>query len=85
MAGINRVCLITKFEDEQKITFDENAQGITGVWALAFVLLVATEAAILYVPSMPQKAGIWVAILVIYEAFRFTVEYPKRQQADGSK
>ena len=28
MAGINRGCLITKFEDEQKIMFDENAQGV---------------------------------------------------------
>lgn len=57
---------------------------ITGVWALAFALLVATEAAILHVPSVPQKVGIWVAILVIYGAFRFTVEYPKRQPAVSS-
>jgi hypothetical protein len=54
---------------------------ITGVWALAFALLVATEAAILFVPSIPQKAGVWVAVLVIYGAFRFTSDYPKRRQA----
>lgn len=56
---------------------------ITGVWALAFALLVATEAAMLYVPSMPQKAGIWVVMLVMYGGVRFTVEYPKRQRAAG--
>lgn len=54
---------------------------ITSVWALAFALMVAAEAAILYVPSIPQKVGIWTAILVIYGAFRFTVDYPKRRQA----
>jgi hypothetical protein len=53
---------------------------ITGVWALAFALLVVTEAAILLVPSIPQKAGVWVAILVVYGAFRFTSDYPKRRQ-----
>ena len=58
---------------------------ITGVWALAFALLVATEAATLYVPSMPQKMGVWVAILVLYGAFRFTVDYPKRQRANASE
>ena len=28
MAGINRDCLLTKFEGEQKITFDQNALGV---------------------------------------------------------
>jgi len=57
---------------------------ITSVWALAFALMVAAEAAILYVPSVPQKVGIWTAILAIYGAFRFTLDYPKRRQAAAS-
>jgi hypothetical protein len=54
---------------------------ITGVWALAFALMVATESAILCVPSVSQKVGIWVAIFVIYGAYRFTSYYPNRRQA----
>jgi hypothetical protein len=54
---------------------------ITSVWAAAFAILVATEAAILCVPSIPQKAAIWVAVAVIYGAFRFTSDFPKRRQA----
>jgi predicted transporter len=56
---------------------------ITAVWALAFAVITAVEAAILYIPSISQKAGVWIAILVIYGAFRFTEEYPKRQQASA--
>ena len=46
-----------------------------------FVVILATEAAILWVPSIPQKAGVWAAILVVYGAFRFTSDYPKHRQA----
>jgi hypothetical protein len=57
---------------------------ITGVWALAFAVMVAAEAAILFVPSVSQKAGVWIAIIAIYGAFRFTVDYPKRITASST-
>jgi hypothetical protein len=54
---------------------------LTSVWAFAFALLVATEATILLVPTIPQKIGVWVGIGVIYGAFRFTSDYPERVAA----
>ncbi len=51
---------------------------ITGVWALAFAVMVLAEAMILYVPSVPRQAGIIVTVAAIYGAFRFTDSYPKR-------
>lgn len=57
---------------------------ITAVWALAFAVMVLAEAAILYVPSVPPRAGIIVTVLAIYGAFRFTDSYPKRQKQAAS-
>jgi hypothetical protein len=57
---------------------------ITAVWAVAFAVMVIAEAAILYVPSLPQRAGVIATILAIYGAFRFTMDYPKRRQARAS-
>lgn len=51
---------------------------ITAVWAVAFAVMVITEAAILYVPSVSQRVGVIVTVLAIYGAFRFTADYPKR-------
>jgi hypothetical protein len=53
---------------------------ITAVWALAFAVMVLAEAAMLYVPGVPKRAGVIVTILAIYGAFRFTDSYPKRQK-----
>lgn len=53
---------------------------ITSVWAGAFALMVAADLVMLYVPSVPIRAGIWVTILAIFAAYRFTDWYPKRKR-----
>lgn len=53
---------------------------ITAVWALAFAVMVAAEAAILYVPAVSQRVGVWVTILAIIGAYKFTDWYPNRQK-----
>jgi hypothetical protein len=51
---------------------------ITGVWALAFAVMVAAELALLYVPDMPQRAGIIAIVIALYGAMKFTSWYPDR-------
>jgi hypothetical protein len=53
---------------------------ITGVWAIAFAVLVVTEAAMLYVPGMPQRAGVVAIVAAIYGAMKFTAWYPTRRR-----
>jgi hypothetical protein len=43
---------------------------------LAFAVMVLAEAAMLYVPGVPKRAGVVVTILAMYGAFRFTDSYP---------
>ncbi len=52
---------------------------ITGVWAAAFAAVVAAEAALLYMPGMPRRVGIWATILAILAAYKFTDWYPRHQ------
>jgi hypothetical protein len=54
---------------------------VTGVWAGAFALMVVADLVMLYVPSVPIRVGIWVTILAIFGAYRFTEWYPKRKGA----
>jgi hypothetical protein len=51
---------------------------ITGVWALAFAVMVAAEAAILYVPNLPPRFGVIVIVAAIVGAMKFTGWYPDR-------
>ena len=53
---------------------------ITGVWALAFAVIVLAELALLYVPGLPQSAGIIVIVLALVAAVKFTGWYPERQK-----
>jgi hypothetical protein len=55
---------------------------ITSVWAGAFAFMVGANLVMLYVPSVPVRVGIWVTILAIFGAYRFTEWYPQRK---GSK
>jgi hypothetical protein len=50
---------------------------ITSVWALAFAVMVIAELALLYVPGLPQKAGVIVIIIAIVGAIKFTGWYPE--------
>ncbi len=51
---------------------------ITGVWALAFAVMVAAELALLYVPGLPPRAGVIAIILALIGAVKFTGWYPER-------
>jgi hypothetical protein len=53
---------------------------ITGAWALAFAVMVGAELALLYVPGLPQRAGVLVIILALVGAVKFTGWYPERQK-----
>lgn len=53
---------------------------ITTVWAFAFAVMAVAEAALLFVPAMPQRAGIITIILALVGAMKFTGWYPERLQ-----
>ena len=54
---------------------------ITAIWALAFLVMVFAELALLYVPNMPPRVGIIVVILALVGAVKFTGWYPERARA----
>lgn len=57
---------------------------ITGVWALAFAVMVAAELSLLYVPALPSRAGVMAIIVALVGAVKFTGWYPDRSQGkDG--
>jgi hypothetical protein len=56
---------------------------ITAVWAAAFAIMVIADLVMLYLPAVPLKVGIWVTILAIFGAFRFTSWYPERNRPAG--
>ena len=51
---------------------------ITAVWALAFLVMVMAEFALLYVPSLPRRIGIIAIVLALVGAVKFTGWYPER-------
>jgi hypothetical protein len=51
---------------------------ITGAWALAFLVMVTAEMALLYVPGLPPRAGIVAIIGALVGAVKFTSWYPER-------
>ena len=50
---------------------------ITGVWALAFALMVTAELILLYAPGLPPRAGIIVIVVALVGAVKFTGWYPE--------
>jgi hypothetical protein len=52
--------------------------AITAVWALAFLVMVAAELALLYVPSLPRRVGVVAIVLALVGAVKFTGWYPER-------
>ena len=57
---------------------------ITGVWALAFAVLVAAELILLYVPAWPPKIGIVMTIVALVAAVKFTGWYPERVKSNST-
>jgi hypothetical protein len=51
---------------------------ITGVWALAFVVLVLADIVMLYVPDLPPRFGIVATVVALVAAIKFTGWYPER-------
>ena len=51
---------------------------ITGVWALAFAVMVVAELALLYVPGLPRRAGVIAIVVALIGAVKFTGWYPER-------
>jgi hypothetical protein len=54
---------------------------ITGVWALAFAVMVIAELALLYLPALPRRVGIITIIIALIGAVKFTGWYPERVRA----
>jgi hypothetical protein len=54
---------------------------ISGVWALAFAVMVLAELAVLLSPQVPQRLGVIVIVLALVGAVKFTGWYPERAKA----
>src|ERR1700733_15458525 len=54
---------------------------ITGVWALAFAVMVVAELALLYVPGLPRRVGVIAIVVALIGAVKFTGWYPERVRA----
>jgi hypothetical protein len=53
--------------------FIEVNRTITLVWAAAFAVLVLADAAMVYVPEIPQRIDILATVLALVGAYKFTV------------
>ena len=56
---------------------------ITGVWALAFVVMVLADLVLIYLPDLPPRFGIIATVLAIVGAVKFTGWYPERRASAG--
>ncbi|MDO9412456.1 MAG: hypothetical protein Q7T81_07775 [Pseudolabrys sp.] len=54
---------------------------ITGVWELAFAVLVLADLVLIYRPEWPPRYGIIATVLALYGAIKFTSWYPARSRA----
>jgi hypothetical protein len=54
---------------------------LTAAWALAFAAMVAVDAVMLLVPSVPTRTGIVITVLALLAAYRFSDWYPSRVAA----
>jgi hypothetical protein len=54
---------------------------ITGVWALAFAIMVAADFVLFFLSDVPSYIGIIATVVAIIGAVRFTVLYPQRLRA----
>lgn len=52
---------------------------ITGAWAAAFLVIVAADALMLFVPSVPKFVGIGLTVAALYSAYHFTASYSGRK------
>ena len=57
---------------------------ITGVWALAFLLIVVADLVLLYAPELPPRVGVLIIVAALVGAVKFTAWYPDRIAARTS-
>ena len=53
---------------------------ITGVWALAFLILVIADLVLLYMPEFPPRFSIIATVLALVAAVKFTSWYPEHRR-----
>ena len=53
---------------------------ITGVWALAFAVMVIADLILIYMPDLPHRYGIILTVVALYGAIKFTGWYPDRDK-----
>jgi hypothetical protein len=53
---------------------------ITSVWALAFAAMVAADLILIYRPDLPARFGIFLTVLALLGAFKFTARYPEHRR-----
>ncbi len=58
---------------------------ITAVWALAFAIMVAADAAPLLIPGFPPLAAAAAIVVALAGAIGFTIWYPRAQRAAAAK
>ncbi|MEJ1978243.1 MAG: hypothetical protein WDN49_21100 [Acetobacteraceae bacterium] len=58
---------------------------LTAAWALAFAVMVAAEAALLYLPEAPRRAGVIAIILALVGAVKFTGWYPEHARLKATQ
>ena len=56
-------------------------QVLTGVWLLAFGVIVAADALMLFMPGVPLGAGIAITVAALAGAFKFSETYAERVAA----
>jgi membrane protein implicated in regulation of membrane protease activity len=62
------------------IVADFGRGQVTFVWACAFAVMVAADLLMAYVSSVPHSVGIFITVIALYAAIKFTERYPQRQR-----
>lgn len=53
---------------------------ITGVWAVAFAVMVLADLVLAFMPEVPQHIGIIITVIALVGAIKFTSWYPSRDR-----
>ncbi|MGE8687915.1 MAG: hypothetical protein ACN6PJ_12315 [Achromobacter sp.] len=65
--------------------FVRTKYAVATAWALAFAVMVATDALLVYRPQLPQVIAIAVTVAALAGAMKFTAWYPDRVWATTSR
>lgn len=56
---------------------------ITSAWAVAFIIMVTADLALIYLPELPRQVSIVTTIAAIIGAVKFTAWYPRRSESQA--